>query len=147
MACLLLLIDSGALERYSESMRELAVKLVKLIATGLGIKEEEKHYWEAFRRGSFDVRMNCYPVCPQPERVMGIAAHADMSGITMLLECGDVAGLQVLKDGKWVFIPPIDGAIVVNLGQIMEVSLMIYILTRLNWSMELFESNNSPGMN
>jgi isopenicillin N synthase-like dioxygenase len=32
-------------------------------------------------------------------------------------------GLQVLKDGSWVFVEPIHGAIVVNTGHITEVRM------------------------
>ncbi|KAK9282809.1 hypothetical protein L1049_011031 [Liquidambar formosana] len=65
--------------------------------------------------------MNCYPPCPEPERVLGLFAHADNSGITTLLDCGVTPGLQVWKDGHWVFVEPIANALVVNIGQIIEI--------------------------
>ena len=72
--------------------------------------------------------MNFYPPRPEPERVIGLSRHADISCITLLLECGDTPGLQVLKDENWVNVEPVNGAIVVNLGHIMEVNTTSYML-------------------
>lgn len=96
-----------------------AVSIIGFIAMALGL--DAKRFSEAFEEGNYDVRMNCYPPCPEPERVIGISSHADISGITLLTDCGDIPGLQVLKDGQWVFVKPITNGIVVNIGIIMEV--------------------------
>ena len=72
--------------------------------------------------------MNFYPPCVEPERVIGLNQHADISGITLLLECGDMTRSQVLKDENWVNVEPVNGAIVINLGHIMEVNTMTYML-------------------
>ncbi|TKY49528.1 SRG1 protein [Spatholobus suberectus] len=107
------------LERYSEETREVAVSIVKFITMSLGLKDTQIS--GSFRDGLYDIRMNCYPPCPEPERVLGIVPHADNSGITLLLDCADFPGLQFLKDKKWVNVEPIERAIVVNIGQIIEV--------------------------
>nr|POE81577.1 s-norcoclaurine synthase 1 [Quercus suber] len=65
--------------------------------------------------------MNFYPPFLEPERVIGLNRHVDISGITLLLECGVTPRLQVLKDENWVNVEPVNGAIVVNLGHIMEI--------------------------
>nr|AFK37656.1 unknown [Lotus japonicus] len=100
-------------------MREAAISIVKFITLALGIQQTQIS--ESFREGLYDVRMNCYPPCPEPERVLGIVPHADNSGITLLADCSDFPGLQFLKDGKWVGVEPIEGAIVANIGHIIEV--------------------------
>ncbi|OWM70318.1 hypothetical protein CDL15_Pgr027220 [Punica granatum] len=123
-----------ALETYTEEMRELAVSIVKYMVKGMmmtadgleaaddGAEEDHnKLFCESLRRGNYDVRINCYPPCPQPERVMGITPHVDISAVTLLVECGNTPGLHVLKDGRWVIVPPVDGAILVNLGAIMQI--------------------------
>ncbi|XP_065872867.1 protein SRG1-like [Euphorbia lathyris] len=109
------------LQNYSEDIRQLVVSITKSMAAALELNDEYKEFYECYQEGTFDVRLNCYPPCPEPERVIGMVPHADMSGITLLLDGGDVPGLQVLKDGNWVFVEPIDGAIVVNIGQIIEI--------------------------
>ncbi|KAL8204430.1 hypothetical protein R6Q57_010053 [Mikania cordata] len=108
-----------ALHAYSQDMRKIASSTIGFIAMALGL--DAKKFSKAFEGGSYDVRMNCYPPCPEPERVIGISSHADISGITLLTDCGDIPGLQVLKDGQWVFVEPITNSIVVNIGIIMEV--------------------------
>lgn len=100
-------------------MREAALSIVKFITMALGLKDTQIS--ESFREGLYDIRMNCYPPCPEPERVLGIVPHADNSGITLLLDCGNFPGLQFLKDEKWVNVEPIEGAIVANIGHIIEV--------------------------
>ncbi|KAI4323353.1 hypothetical protein L6164_022967 [Bauhinia variegata] len=100
-------------------MRELATSIVKFITMALGL--ESPQISESFQEGQYDIRMNCYPSCPEPEQVLGIVPHAGNSGITFLLDCGELPGLQFLKDDKWVFVEPIQGAIVTNIGQIIEI--------------------------
>ncbi|KAK7401544.1 hypothetical protein VNO78_13105 [Psophocarpus tetragonolobus] len=107
------------LERYSEEIRKVTISIVKFITMSLGIQDTQIS--EGFREGLYDIRMNCYPPCPEPERVLGIVPHADNSGITLLLDCANFPGLQFLKDEKWVNVEPIEGAIVANIGQIIEV--------------------------
>ncbi|OAY44729.1 protein SRG1 [Manihot esculenta] len=109
------------LQNYSEDIRKLAVSITQFIAMGLGINDQTKEFYQGYQEGTYDVRFNCYPPCPQPDRVIGMIPHADMSGITLLLDACDVPGLQVLKDGDWVFVEPIDSALVVNIGQIIEI--------------------------
>ncbi|KAK9058177.1 hypothetical protein SSX86_023017 [Deinandra increscens subsp. villosa] len=108
-----------ALDTYSHDMKKTAVSIIGFIAMALGL--DAKIFFEAFEGGSYEVRMNCYPPCPEPERVIGISSHADISCVTLLTDCGDIPGLQVLKDGQWVFVEPITNGIVVNIGIIMEV--------------------------
>ena len=114
------------LEFYSEDMRNVAVSIVRFITMGLGL--EAQKFGDTYKEGMYQIRMNCYPPCPEPERVIGLNPHADISGITLLLECGDMPGLQVLKDEHWVNVEPVNGAIVVNLGYVMEVNTISYML-------------------
>ncbi|KAL9257145.1 Codeine O-demethylase-like protein [Drosera capensis] len=68
-----------------------------------------------------DLRINDYPPCPQPERVMGLTNHSDSSAITILLQVNEIAGLQVKKDGKWILVEPLPNAFMVNIGDLLEV--------------------------
>lgn len=100
-------------------MRKVAVSMVGYIAMGLGLDAEE--FSNAYQDGKYQLRLNCYPPCPEPKRVLGVASHTDITGITLLLDCGEMPGLQVLKDGQWVSVKPISDAIVVNIGNVLEV--------------------------
>ncbi|KDP20394.1 hypothetical protein JCGZ_05277 [Jatropha curcas] len=107
---------------YIEGMREVTVSIMKYMAMGLKIIDEE--FYETYKEGTYDMRMNLYPACPEPEKAIGIHPHIDVHGITLLLECADspqIPGLHVLKDSHWVFVQPIEGALVVDIGGIMEI--------------------------
>ncbi|TVT99100.1 hypothetical protein EJB05_55551, partial [Eragrostis curvula] len=60
-----------------------------------------------------------YPPCPEPHLTMGTARHSDPSFLTVLLQDG-VGGLQVLIDSRWVDVPPVPGALVVNIGDLLQ---------------------------
>ncbi|GAU41110.1 hypothetical protein TSUD_398060 [Trifolium subterraneum] len=60
-----------------------------------------------------------HPQCPEPELTMGIAKHNDCDFMTIFLQ-DQVGGLQVLRDNQWVNVPPVHGALVVNIGDILQ---------------------------
>lgn len=50
----------------------------------------------------------------------GVGPHSD-SGLLTLLAQDDVGGLQALSgDGSWVAVAPLRGALVVNLGELLQ---------------------------
>lgn len=58
----------------------------------------------------------------------GVGAHADYGFVTLLLQ-DEVGGLEVLPHGasEWVPVTPIPGALVVNLGEMLEVATEGYL--------------------
>ena len=67
-----------------------------------------------------------YPTCPQPELTMGTAKHADNDFLTVLLQ-DHIGGLQVRLHNKWFDIPPVPGALVVNIGDLLQVIVYFII--------------------
>ena len=86
------------------------------------LKLEKGEMEELFEDGMQSVRMTYYPPCPQPELVMGLTPHSDATGITILLQINGVDGLQIKKDGVWIPVSFLPDALVVNIGDILEVS-------------------------
>lgn len=70
------------------------------------------------------VNMNFYPICPNPELTVGVGRHSDLTAITVLLQ-DDIGGLFVkVEDKGWIEIPPVQGALIVNIGDTLEVSFL-----------------------
>ncbi|TKY71920.1 Codeine O-demethylase [Spatholobus suberectus] len=106
------------LELYIVELQNLAMILVGLLGKALKIDKRE---WEVFEDGIQNLRTTYYPPCPQPELVMGLTAHSDASGITILNQMNGVNGLQIKKDGVWIPVDVISDAFVVNIGDILEI--------------------------
>lgn len=67
-------------------------------------------------------RMNYYPPCrTMAEKVLGFSPHSDGSFITLLLEVNSVEGLQIKKHNTWIPVKPNPQALIVNVGDYLEV--------------------------
>ncbi len=65
------------------------------------------------------LRLVHYPCQPGIEDVPGIGAHTDYECFTLLL--ATAPGLEVMnQEGKWVGVEPLPGALIVNIGDMME---------------------------
>ncbi|TKY49256.1 SRG1 protein [Spatholobus suberectus] len=107
------------LEVYSQEMKDLAMAIIGHM--GKALKMEEKEIKELCEDGMQLMRMNYYPPCPQPEKVIGLSPHSDGIGLTILLQVNEVEGLQIRKDGSWVPVKPLPNAFIVNVGDILEI--------------------------
>ncbi|GFY91703.1 ethylene-forming enzyme [Actinidia rufa] len=116
-------------EDYRKTMKEFAEKLEKLAEQLLDLLcenlELEKGYLKKAFYGSkgptFGTKVSNYPPCPCPELIKGLRAHTDAGGLILLFQDDKVSGLQLLKDGEWVDVPPMKHSIVINLGDQLEV--------------------------
>lgn len=92
-------------------------------ALARSMKLEEHIFSNYFGEESLvQARFNFYPACPQSDKILGLKPHTDKSGITVLLQDKQVEGLQLFKDDKWFGVPIIPNALIVNLGDQMEVN-------------------------
>ncbi|XP_019250879.1 PREDICTED: codeine O-demethylase-like [Nicotiana attenuata] len=82
---------------------------------------DEKEMKDLFTDGMQSIRMNYYPPCPEPDKTIGLSPHSDSDTLTILLQLNDTEGLQVRKDGIWVPIKPLPNALIVNVGDMMEI--------------------------
>nr|XP_043637000.1 gibberellin 3-beta-dioxygenase 1-like [Erigeron canadensis] len=112
------------IEEYKKEMNKLANRLMWLIVGSLGItKGDIKWAGPAgdLKEACPALQLNSYPACPDPDRAMGLAAHTDSTLLTILHQ-SNTSGLQVQRDGiGWVTVPPMQGALVVNVGDLLHI--------------------------
>ncbi|XP_077226479.1 gibberellin 3-beta-dioxygenase 1-like [Tasmannia lanceolata] len=110
------------MEEYEKEMKKVARRLMCMLLAYLGITKEEVKWAGSkleFKNMSAALQLNSYPACPDPKRAMGLAEHTDSPLLTILYQ-SNISGLQVLRDG-WVTVPPLPGALVVNVGDLLHV--------------------------
>uniref|UniRef100_A0A803R7G0 Fe2OG dioxygenase domain-containing protein n=1 Tax=Cannabis sativa TaxID=3483 RepID=A0A803R7G0_CANSA len=112
------LVCRDILLEYSNQIMKLGILLFELLSEALGL---DPNYLSNIgcAEGLF-VLGHYYPPCPQPELTMGTTKHSDNDFITLLLQDDLNGGLQVLKDNKWFDVPPVSGALVINIGDILQ---------------------------
>jgi isopenicillin N synthase-like dioxygenase len=66
------------------------------------------------------LRLIHYPFSPAAGEAMGIGSHTDYECLTLLYSTAP--GLEVLNSaGRWIDAPPLPGALVINIGDMMEI--------------------------
>ncbi|XP_059448773.1 1-aminocyclopropane-1-carboxylate oxidase homolog 1-like [Corylus avellana] len=105
------------MEEYSKQLMKFAIILLELLSEALGLKQN--HLNEIDCGEGVAVLCHYYPACPQPELTMGAGMHTDNDFFTVLLQ-DHIGGLQVFYQDKWIDIPPVPGALVVNIGDLLQ---------------------------
>ncbi|XP_022714793.1 protein SRG1-like [Durio zibethinus] len=107
------------LENFTSMMRTVTEVVSKSMAKSL--KLEENCFLNQFgERAALQARFNYYPCCERPEIVLGLKPHADGTGYTLILQ-DDVEGLQVLQGEQWFTVPTIPDALLILMGDQMEI--------------------------
>lgn len=103
---------------YFRALSDLAARLLRLMATGLGLPAA--HFDSLIDRHTSAMRALNYPAIGHDAGRLGASAHTDYGTLTILLADPVVAGLQVEGiDGSWHDVGATPGAFVVNLGDAM----------------------------
>lgn len=103
---------------WNQHTKQLGELLMGLLCEGLGLnadKLKEMTFSEARTMAA-----HYYPYCPQPDLTVGIKSHTDPGVLTVLLQ-NQIGGLQVKNGEDWVDVKPVPGAIVINIGDILQV--------------------------
>jgi len=94
--------------------------ILKAMAISLNL-EENCFLNQCGERVEMMARFNFYPPCPRPDLTLGLKPHADGAAITILLQDSEVEGLQFLKDDQWFSVPIVPHALLVNIGDQVEI--------------------------
>ena len=111
----------AAVSAYFDEASRVARTLTSMFSDALGLPQG---FFERYTDHSLDVlRMNNYALEPGGLELdgdlTGMGEHTDY-GIVTVLWADQVAGLQVLgRDGGWHDVSPDDGALLINLGDLM----------------------------
>ncbi|RDX77974.1 Protein SRG1, partial [Mucuna pruriens] len=106
-------------EAYASEVRRVGEELLSSLSVIMGM---QKRVFLGLHKESFQgLRVNYYPPCSTPEQVLGLSPHSDTSTITLLMQDDDIIGLEIRHQGGWVPVTPISNALVVNVGDVIEI--------------------------
>jgi len=108
-------------EIYYTNLRKLATILFQITALSLDLPESYFDELAGDTEGLSLCRGHHYPPASEHSFERGAGAHTDFGVMTILLQ-DQVGGLEVMNrtTGKWEKIAPIQGALVVNIGDLMQ---------------------------
>ncbi|XP_010435699.1 PREDICTED: 1-aminocyclopropane-1-carboxylate oxidase homolog 3 [Camelina sativa] len=102
---------------YSEQVTNLGDFLFTLLSEALGLNPNHLNDMDC-SKGLVMVG-HYYPPCPEPDLTLGTSQHADNSFLTVLLP-DQIGGLQVLREGYWFDVPHVPGALIINVGDLLQ---------------------------
>ncbi len=113
---------------YLEACTILSHRLLQAFCLGLDLPADYLKENFAPEHTGF-IRLNYFPVSDPaagtatqdlPDSGFGIHHHTDAGALTVLLQ-DDVGGLQVHRNDRWHDVLPVEGALVINTGDMMQV--------------------------
>ena len=118
-----MMIRRDSTVEYSKHVEKLGNTLLELLSEGLGLKPEMLREMEC----SKGHRLHChyYPACPEPQLAIGTTKHSDPGFLTILLQNQLVSALQVFYKDSWIDIQPVQGALVINIGDLLQVCVYV----------------------
>ncbi|KXO89401.1 isopenicillin N synthase family dioxygenase [Tsukamurella pseudospumae] len=114
------------MERWDADLARVSRALLRAWARSLGADPQVFDAAFAVEPATL-IKIVRYPAGTDSDQ--GVGAHKDSGVLTLLLVDPDSEGLQVLPPGarEWVDVPPMPGAFIVNIGEMLEVGTDGYL--------------------
>ncbi|SDH40003.1 isopenicillin N synthase family dioxygenase [Agrococcus jejuensis] len=106
------------IDEWHDRLRDVGRRLLAAWAESLGAPADV--FDAAFADPFTLIKVVRYPGSDAGRAGQGVGAHKDSGVLTLLWVEPGKDGLQVEVDGEWVDAPPIEGAFVVNIGELLE---------------------------
>ncbi|GAA0998027.1 isopenicillin N synthase family dioxygenase [Subtercola frigoramans] len=118
-------------DRWTSELNAVAMRLMRAWALALG--SPESVFDEAFADHPFSLlKIVRYPGESTDTPKQGVGSHRDGGVLTLLMVEPGKGGLQVEHDGEWIEAPPMPGAFVVNIGEMLELATGGYLKATLH---------------
>jgi isopenicillin N synthase-like dioxygenase len=111
---------ADAWKAYYRAMEDLAARIMRVFAVALKLPEE--FFQPTIDRPISALRALNYPETNAPPQrgQLRAGAHTDYGSLTILLPQAGSGGLQIYTpEGTWREVPPVPGAFVINIGDLM----------------------------
>lgn len=117
----------AVLSEYFINMLELGEIMMRAMAWAAGYEDDEEIFLRNTRESFWSARVIGYPPLSRivdktsEDTVVSVGEHTDYGCVTFLLVDETPDALQVRsRDGRWINAEPIEGAYLVNIGDMME---------------------------
>lgn len=127
--------DREVLEEIFSHLTRTGMLVESILNECLGLPPNFLREYNQDRSWDFMAALRYFPATKVENN--GISEHEDGNLITFVFQ-DEVGGLEVLKNGEWIPVTPVEDTIVVNVGDVIQVvpnsSLLIISIFKLNYS-------------